>query len=639
MEQAQFEKMVAELERDSVSTPRMYQFKVAMLAALGFVVLAAVLGLAGAGIVVLGGIAVVFALTGGSAAILVLKLGKLLVLLAWPLWLLVKSSVSALLVRLPAPQGHEITRPQAPALFSALEEMRRRMKGSRFHHVLITNEVNAAVVQRPLFGLVGWPRNYLILGLPLLESLSPQEALAVVAHEYGHLAGSHSRFAGYIYRLRNSWGVIQELAHRWQGWASGPLQRLVGWYAPYFNAYTFVLARTNEYQADAASAELVGAGVAADALKRVHLTTANYGQFMERVFAGVREQAQPPSDLTVRWSEQATQLIPTERATAWLSDALARQSDVADTHPALKQRLQALLPGVVDHHDQVPAPIGDASAAREWLGAHVTPLRDLIQRDWRERVAQYWGQRHEEVQVQRERLAALLAVAQPSRDEAIETIRLRLQLEPDEDHLAALQGFNQQYQDHALGLFLEGDYLLGKGDEAGLAVLERAMALDPAAVKPGCESAYAFLKKRQDHDRAQTYGDRWAARDLLERKLDHERANLDVTHELRGPDELAPPELERAASIVRTLGAGVKRAYFARRVLPSDPGHATYVLAVELNGWARLRKQHAGIVQRFAQQEWPVHVLICTVHGRYAPLKAALKRLPRRALLLGPGGR
>src|SRR6185436_18953469 len=114
------------------------------------------------------------------------------------------------------------------------------------------------------------------LGLPLLEALSPEEALAVVAHEYGHLAGSHSRFAAFIYRLRHSWETIQALSQQWQGWAARPLQAVVRWYAPYFNAYTFVLARANEYQADAASAELVGAGVATSALKRVNISSSQY---------------------------------------------------------------------------------------------------------------------------------------------------------------------------------------------------------------------------------------------------------------------------------------------------------------------------------------------------------------------------
>jgi hypothetical protein len=51
----------------------------------------------------------------------------------------------------------------------------------------------------------------------------------VVAHEYGHLAGSHSRFAAFIYRLRLAWVVVQQISAEWQGWISRPLQRIVQW--------------------------------------------------------------------------------------------------------------------------------------------------------------------------------------------------------------------------------------------------------------------------------------------------------------------------------------------------------------------------------------------------------------------------
>jgi Zn-dependent protease with chaperone function len=252
MDAAQFEHMVARLERESAQAPAAYQTKVALLALLGFGILALILGFAGLALLLLAGIAVAVVLTGGKALILLVKLGKLLILLAIPLWFLVKSSLTALFTRFPKPLGEALTREQAPQLFAAMDDMRAKMNGPHFHHVLVTDDMNAAVVQRPLFGLFGMPRNYLILGLPLLESLSPQEALAVVAHEYGHLAGSHGRFGAFIYRLRHTWGTIQDASHQWQGFGGKLLRRVVEWYAPYFNAYTFVLARANEYQADAA---------------------------------------------------------------------------------------------------------------------------------------------------------------------------------------------------------------------------------------------------------------------------------------------------------------------------------------------------------------------------------------------------
>lgn len=110
MEIDQFKSMVARLEQESAAAPRQYRIKVALLALLGFAILALVLATVCIGLVALVGIAGALMFTGGAALILLLKLGKLLFLLAIPLWFTLKSAVQSLFVRLPA-----------PALFEALD--------------------------------------------------------------------------------------------------------------------------------------------------------------------------------------------------------------------------------------------------------------------------------------------------------------------------------------------------------------------------------------------------------------------------------------------------------------------------------------------------------------------------------------
>lgn len=632
MDAAQFEQMVARLERESRQSPVAYQLKVAALALLGFGILALIIGFAGLGLVLLVGLALATLFTGGKALILLFKLGKLLILLAIPLWLLVKSSVTALLVRLPAPQGLELTRSQAPTLFEAMKAMRRRMKGPRFHHVLVTDDLNAAVVQRPAFGLFGFPRNYLILGLPLLESLTPQEALAVVAHEYGHLAGSHSRFAAFIYRLRNSWGTIQALSQQWQGWTSRPLQAVIRWYAPYFNAYTFVLARANEYQADAASAELVGAGVAASALKRVNINAPRYDDFINGTFRTMRDQAQPPGDFALRWAAQAHETPPPERAGQWLREALERESQVGDTHPALRERLRALS-GQAELAQQLPPPLHGDSAATAWLGSGIAGLRETLQRQWHERVADAWSQRHQELQAGMKRLAELEAQGECSTDEDLERLRLRLDLRPEDDHLPALVAFNAAHADQPVGLYLEACLRLDRDDDSGIVLLERTIALDADATRAASERAYAFLKPRKD-PRADTWEQRWHARQAFESARLDELNRLDPSHELRA-DDVGPAQRERAVQVLQLGGKGVKRAWFARRVLPSDPAVVTCVLGLELTAWARFRGKGPEIVGRLLEFDWPVHLFVCELAGTHKPLKKMLMALPGAELQFG----
>jgi Zn-dependent protease with chaperone function len=625
-----FEQMVARLEAQSASAPRAYQLKVGLLALLGFALLALILGFAGLGLLLLAGLLAALVLTGGKAALLLIKLGKLLLLVAIPLWVLLKSSLSALFARLPAPQGYEVTRAQAPALFQALEHMRRRMKGPRFHHVLVTDDMNAGVVQRPLFGLFGFPRNYLLLGLPLLESLPPEEALAVVAHEYGHLAGSHSRFAAFIYRLRITWGVIQGLAEQWQGFLGKGLKRMVGWYAPYFNAYTFVLARTNEYQADAASARLVGARVAASVLKRTNVTIAAYEHFMEEVFGFACEQARPPHDLAERWAARAGAAAADPSATQWLQRALDRQADVTDTHPILRQRLAALGDGEVA---ALPEPVQRATAAQAWLGELAPRLRHAQQTAWHEGVAERWQAHFEEWEAKRRQLAELQQLAEPGVDEQLQRLNLQLQLDPEADHLPALAAFNAQHPDRALGLYLEAGLRLDRGEAEGLQLLERVMSLDPQAIKPACERAFGFLKERKDDDAAERYAERWRQRHQWELEREAQLENLHVDHVLR-VHGLQPEAWAQVQAMVRAHGKGIALAYFARRVIPADAEALTYVLCLELKPWARWRKRQGEIVQRLARQEWPMHLFICTLDGQYKPLGPRVRDLPGAAVAL-----
>lgn len=633
MDQTRFEQMVARLEVESQNHPTRYQVKVALLAMLGFGVLAAIIGFAGLGLLLLVGVVLAVVFTGGKAAILLVKLGKLLVLLAIPLWVLVKSSFSALFTRLPKPEGLEIDRQQAPALFSAMDQMRQSMRGPRFHHVLITDDLNAAVLQRPVFGLFGWPRNYLILGLPLLESLSPEEALAVVAHEYGHLAGSHSKFGAYIYRLRHTWATISDIAEQWEGWGGKVLQKIVGWYAPYFNAYTFVLARANEYEADAASAELVSPRIAANALKRVNLSAAQQDHFYEKTFELIADQAHPPQDIAERWAHRVREPFDAELSQRWMDQALSRTPGLTDTHPALTQRLNALRLSETEVN-AIPAPQAAESAASQWLGSHLTSLREVVQNEWAQRVGQAWRDRHQLIQEQRERLAALDQQAELSTDERCESIQLRIKLDRQSDHLPALIQFNTDHPDHALGLFLEADWRLDHDDETGLALLDRVMKLDNAAIKSACEIAWHFSLKRNQKDQADHYQGLWQQRHQWEMERDRQLNNLRIEDTLQSPAELSPDDLRAIHNNVQKHRQGIKRAYVVRRVIPADPTQETYVIALELTAWASWRNRGHQIVPALLALEWPKHVFICAMTHELKPLRAKVSAIPKAQIPL-----
>ncbi|MDH5666761.1 MAG: M48 family metallopeptidase, partial [Nitrospira sp.] len=247
MTEQRFEQLIRELEGYAKAHPAQYKLKVALLAFTGYAYLLAVLGT-----VIALTIGCFFLITEGtSGRALLLKAGLGLIILATVI-------IRALWVRLEPPTGIEIQREHAPRLFLLIDKIRNALGTPAFHHVLIVNELNAAVVQVPRLGMFGWQRNYLILGLPLLLTFTPAQFRAVLAHEFGHLGRQHGRFFSWIYRGRVTWSrLFQEMTER-RHWASFVFTKFLAWYAPFFNAYSFVMAREQEYEADRNAAHLVG---------------------------------------------------------------------------------------------------------------------------------------------------------------------------------------------------------------------------------------------------------------------------------------------------------------------------------------------------------------------------------------------
>ena len=142
----------------------------------------------------------------------------------------------AMWVRLDVPKGQRIANSEAPELFALIDKLRRSLGAPRFHHVLITDDFNAAVVQIPRLGLLGLYRNTLLIGLPLMKALNRQQLAAVLAHEFGHLAGGHGRLGNWIYRLRFGWARLAQALQQRRSVGSFAFVPFFKWYAPYFSS-------------------------------------------------------------------------------------------------------------------------------------------------------------------------------------------------------------------------------------------------------------------------------------------------------------------------------------------------------------------------------------------------------------------
>lgn len=613
MENRDYDALISRLEKTASEHPAKYQSKVIGVAALGFGILAVAIGWALAAVALLGGGLLLIILSGGKALLLFAKLGKALILLALPAWAMVKSSFKLLLSRFPRRQGRRVTREDAPTLFTRLDDIRARTKGPRVHHVLIDNQMNAAIVQHPRFGLLGWEENYLILGLPLLQVLSEQEALAVVAHECGHLSGHHGKLGGFIYRMRAAWGRLQILSEQWNDWGSRIIARLFRWYAPYFNAYTFVFARQNEYVADQTASEIAGKTNTATALMRVKVAA----QFENDVFwpsvqRRIATEPEPPNNRSENWAESVRRDLDSTRRAQFINSALQRETDHFDTHPCLKDRLHAIGVNAGEHSahnlDAVTHP-----AAEIWFGDRLSQLTREFDDQWRKLVEENWRGRHTELKQQRENLDRLEAIESPTVEQQWGIIQLSETLKPEIDLLPRLNMLLECDPNHLGARYARGRTFLAAQNESGITDIEAVMMADKDAILPGCQLAHAFYVSR-DPAKAEHYAARWKTR---RDHLDQVQKELETFHPdaTVAPANLAESDVEQIKSVLRSHGKGIKKVYLLRRILKSDPDFGDHVLAFE-TPWLALTYWGEKIVNRLAAQTYPTRMFIVNLRSR-----------------------
>jgi Zn-dependent protease with chaperone function len=579
MTQDDFESLVQRLEQEAAANPVGYRRKLGALAFLGYGYIAAAL------ILLIGGAAlfVWMAATVSHAMVLLGKVG-------WALLVLIYLVLRAMWVRLEPPQGRPLTSQECPPLFRLIEELRIKGGAPRLDQVLLTGDFNAAIVQHPRFGIFGGTRNYLMLGLPLMQSLSQAEFQAVVAHEFGHLSGAHGHFGAWIYRLRAGWARLLGALQAQNHWGAALFTRFFNWYAPLFSAYSFVQARRQEYEADRISVAAVGREATASALLRVN----TQGEFLAETFwPSVFKRADvDPAPTMSPFTILGTSLKlrdPTATPERSLAKAVAQRTGYSDTHPCLADRLKAI---AVEPY--VPEPI-TASAADVLLGSTLEGLRRELDERWRSSVRQWWIKRHQYANESRARLAALehKAESEPlSEDEHWDRARFTEEFGSSEAAMAWYVQLLERNPQHVGALWRRGQLLLARDDPQGIDQLSAAARIDPKLEQPACAAVVGFHRRHGRESEAKEYEKRYWELSEQGELARRERANV------RSTDRLLKHGLDAAAIAAFARGLerveGLRGALLARKGLKYQPGRPLYVLGVISDlPWWRLTSRAA----------------------------------------------
>lgn len=412
-------------------------------------------------------------------------------------------------LRLGQPQGVAVTRKDAPRLFEILDKIRARLQGPPIHHVLIDDEYNAAISQVPRFGLFGGHTNYLMLGLPFLLGGTPKELVATIAHEYGHLRGNHGKFGAWVYRQRLIFHALDKHVRNTadDGMLDSLFSNALRYFMPRYYAYTFVLSRQDEYEADRAAMQLAGARPMADGLVRSTLL----GRWIRREFwpklykqadVAMQPAFMPYQSMRTAFMASHEQWAAKEH----LQAAWMEKSGLLDTHPALRDRVEA-----IGEAAALPPPV-TITAAEALLGATLTKnLIDRFDRQWWKSEKTDWEARCKYATRSRARLKELSA--RPLAEVPLQDLQEYALLTAEFDSPQAAKPILEHLLKKDGGpfpraAFIYGRILIDEDNRRGLNYLESAAINDRDAIEDVAYIGFYYLLRKESEYSAQKWWDK-----------------------------------------------------------------------------------------------------------------------------------
>lgn len=507
--------------------------------------------------------------------------------IAFGLLIALLAYIRALWVSLSPPAGLELERSEYPELFELVTQLSEQLK-IKVDHILVDDQFNAMVVQHPRLGFFGWYANYVVLGLPLMQSLPPQHFKSVLAHEFGHISGNHGKSNSFIYNQRVRLVQLLVAMHQHSQIALVLLSRFYDWYFPRFSASSLVIAREHEKQADLQAIEVTDNKICGQALTLTEIKGNQLNEIWTSIQDTIKDVDAPP-DLVYFQIGEKLAAAPEDKTKSVekLAEALKRPTDDEDSHPSLKERLQlakftqeSMQPETL--YDSLPLDLTQAqSAASLYFGKKLPSIIQYCSDQWFNANNMQWKSVHAQIMEAANELNELERKAETqelSVDELVKVANLTAVRDEHPAALAAFQKVLEREPQHAEARYAVATLLLEKNDESGIPMLKALAGEKKEFGLHACAYLREYYEKKRNHEAVKDLDKLWFEYQNIIGLAQAERQSLDksdliVSHDL--PQRTVDTVIE-----ILSKHQGVKEAYLYRKIMQYLPDQKFYVLAV-----------------------------------------------------------
>lgn len=417
--------------------------------------------------------------------------------------------IKSLLVKLPDPEGYEITAESSPETVKILEKARAKTNSPALSKIIVEDGANCFVLRTKR-------KDFIFIGLYILMLLTPEELESIFIHEFAHIYRKDTSLSDKMNNVIIKWSKILENLQTRGYIANTLLKYFAESYITKMQLYYAASSKQREVSADKEVVKFIDKEIYAKASMKLELLEYYLTAPVEIRKLDLRAYETAPEkthDLIID-----NFLIQFEQNKSyWISQVLKRISNKADSHPSYKERMAEI--GVDSFDFPLTFEKSNLPEIRKIVNNFNIMWHNNMTENWAEYIADY-KKSQEIVQTYEftEDIEKNMAYAMALEDLA----------KPDEA-LKIYRDILEKNSEYAPALYRSGVIYLNHNDEKGIELIQSAMEKDSDFIDSGLQFLLAFLDRNGLKDKKDSLRE-WFFKqaDIYNKKTD-EAENLYLT--------------------------------------------------------------------------------------------------------------
>lgn len=289
----------------------------------------------------------------------------------------------------PRTQGLKLSKALAPGLYTLIAEVRKYTEPPEIRNIVLTDQYELRIEETPRFGYPFLMSRTLVVGMPMLQTLSEEQFRGEVLRKIGQYSSGRLRLTHWIYRVRLLWCKYHDALQKRKRIGELPMRWFFSFYAPLFAMISIPAARQDELVADTVVLEWLNDR---DYFETVKCSTIAEIFLDEHYWRNVYQSALKNPQLAKKalnpfekLEHISGHLKSKDFRRKWLQKALEADQDITKAAPSLRTRMDNI--GQSALRD---VPIVEKTAAVVCLGEARKNYVPIIDKLWRSTTFTQW---------------------------------------------------------------------------------------------------------------------------------------------------------------------------------------------------------------------------------------------------------